>query len=316
LRVLTCFILALFPICGFADRPKAVVVLIDGIPADVVERVATPNLDDIAGEDGYTRAYVGGTPGEDSESPTVSAVSYNSLLTGTWSNKNNVWTNLILMPNYAYWDMFRLAKHHDSELQTALFSTWTDNRTKLLGDGLEEAGGFKLDRYFDGFELDEERFPHDDEATYIRDIDIVVADSAAQVIESDGPDLSWVYLQYSDDVAHFHGDSAELDGVLRFMDEQVGKIWTAVQRRQAANSEDWMILITTDHGRDADTGKGHGGQTERERTIWIATNSAQLNARYHQNPAIVDILPSVATHLQLHIPADIAEQLDGQSFVD
>jgi len=316
LRVLACFILALFPICGYADRPKAVVILVDGIPADVVERVATPNLDEIAGEAGYTRGYVGGTPGEDSESPTVSAVSYNSLLTGTWSNKNNVWTNLILMPNYAYWDMFRLAKHHDSALQTAVFSTWTDNRTKLLGDGQEKAGGFKLDHYVDGFELDEERFPHDDESVYIRDIDVVVADAAASFIESDGPDLSWVYMQYTDDVAHFHGDSGELDDAVRFMDEQIGKIWTAVQSRRATLSEDWMVLVTTDHGRDVATGRDHGGQSERERTIWIATNSAQLNARYHQNPAIVDILPSVASHLRLDIPADIAAQLDGESFVD
>jgi predicted AlkP superfamily pyrophosphatase or phosphodiesterase len=302
--------------CGCSEKPKAVFVIVDGIPADVLENVPTPNLDAIAGEHGYTRGYVGGVVGQESESPTVSAVSYNSLLTGTWSNKNNVWTNSIKDPNYAYWDIFRIAKHHDASLQTAVFSTWTDNRTKLLGDGLEAAGGFKLDHYVDGFELDEERFPQDDKAFYIRDIDIVVADAAAGYIESDGPDLSWVYLQYSDDVAHFHGDGPELNAVVQFMDAQVGKIWNAIQHRQATNNEDWMILVTTDHGRDVETGRDHGGQTERERTIWIATNSDDLNARYHQDPAIVDILPSVATHLQLQIPADIAEQLDGQSFID
>ena len=39
---------------------KTLFVLLDGIPADVIERVETPNLDLISGEGGYTRAYVGG----------------------------------------------------------------------------------------------------------------------------------------------------------------------------------------------------------------------------------------------------------------
>ena len=69
------------------------------------------------------------------------------------------------------------------------------------------------------------------------------------------------------------------------------------------------------HGRDAKTGQGHGNQTERERTTWIVTNSDDLNERYYQTPAIVDILPSIATHLRLDIPANIRDQLDGQSFI-
>jgi hypothetical protein len=154
-----------------ADRtPKAIFIIIDGIPADVIERVETPNIDTVSGEHGYTRAYVGGAIGEASESPTVSAVGYNSLLTGTWANKHNVWDNDIGDPNYAYWDIFRIAKTHNAELHTAVFSTWTDNRTKLIGDGLAAAGGTKLDYYFDGLELDTERYPHDMFSNYIRDI--------------------------------------------------------------------------------------------------------------------------------------------------
>ena len=117
--------------------PKAVLVILDGIPADVLETVETPVLDDISAAGGYTRAYVGGAVADVSESPTISAVGYASLLTGTWANKHNVWDNDISDPDYNYWDIFRIARAHDSSLQTAIFSTWTDNRTKLLGDGLD-----------------------------------------------------------------------------------------------------------------------------------------------------------------------------------
>ena len=84
-----------------APTPKAIFIIVDGIAPDVLESVATPVLDSIAGENGYTRSYVGGEVGGESESPTVSAVGYNHLLTGTWSNKHNVWTNSIEDPNYA-----------------------------------------------------------------------------------------------------------------------------------------------------------------------------------------------------------------------
>ncbi|MDG2376197.1 MAG: alkaline phosphatase family protein [Woeseiaceae bacterium] len=295
---------------------KAIFIIVDGIPADVLESTPTPNFDDISGAGGYTRAWVGGEAGGESESPTVSAVGYNSLITGTWSNKHNVYDNDVNDPNYAYWDIFRIAKKHDSSLQTALFSTWTDNRTKLIGDGLPEAGGYKLDFTFDGLELDAGRFPHDLQSNYIRDIDATVAGEAARHVRHAGPDLSWVYLQYTDDIGHRHGDGPKMTAAVSLMDEWVGQIWDAVKAREASHAEDWMLVVTTDHGRNAETGRGHGCQTERERTIWISTNHNVLNANFGPDAAIVDILPSIATHLGLSMPDDIRTALDGQSFID
>lgn len=317
------FLLAAALVSGCANvadaptsTPKAIFIIVDGIPADVLENTSTPVLDSISSEGGYTRAYVGGEIGGESESPTSSAIGYNNLLTGTWANKHNVYDNEVNAPNYDYWDIFRIAKAHNPSLQTAVFSTWTDNRTKLIGDGLEAAGGKKIDYAFDGFELDEERFPHDMLAKYIRNIDELVTDEAARYVETNGPDLSWVYLEYTDSMGHGYGDGPVMTAAVEHMDGQIGRIWSAVQNRQKAHDEDWVIIITTDHGRDAETGQGHGNQTERERTTWIVTNSDDLNERYGQTPAIVDILPSIATHLQLEIPANIRDQLDGQSFID
>ena len=205
-------------------KPKAVFIIVDGIPADVIEDTATPNLDDISGDNGYARAYVGGAIGEESESPTVSAPGYNSLLTGTWSNKHNVRDNDVDEPNYDYWDIFRIAKAHDPSISTAIFSTWTDNRTKLLGEGLAEAGGTKLDYSFDGFEFDTERFPHDLFANHIKKIDAIVAEEAARYIAVEAPDLSWVYLEYTDDVEQRYGDSHEQIEAVKLIDQQLGMI--------------------------------------------------------------------------------------------
>ena len=294
---------------------KAVFIILDGIPPDVLEKVNTPFLDEIAKTGGFTKAYVGGEIGADSESPTISAVGYNSLLTGTWANKHNVYGNSIKKPNYDYWNIFRITEDFNPELHTAIFSTWLDNRTKLIGEGLEEAGNIKLDYSFDGFELDTDRFPHDKGKRYIRDIDELVSTEAARYIAEKGPDLSWIYLEFTDDMGHQFGDSPEFEESIILADQQVGRIWSAVKKREAEFNEDWMIVITTDHGRTADGGHGHGGQSDRERATWIITNHDQLNPRFFEQPGIVDILPSILDFLEVEMKKEQAEKLDGSSFV-
>ena len=296
-------------------RHKAVFILLDGIPADVIEQVPTPVLDEIAAAGGYARASVGGEKGGRTETPTISAPGYMSLLTGTWANKHNVWNNYNQSPNYAYWNIFRIVESVDASRTTALFSTWLDNRTVLVGEGRPGAGDFRLDHSADGFERDTVAYPHDPASRYIRAIDERVATDAAQYIAANGPDLSWVYLEHTDDVAHASGDSDAFRTAVREADARVGRIWQAVKQRQALG-EDWMIVVTTDHGRDARTGKGHGGQSDRERTTWIVTNQSRLGTRFTRGtPAIVDIAPSILQHLRIRVPAAVAQEMDGVSFL-
>ena len=294
---------------------KAVFILLDGIPADVIEQVDTPMLDELAKAGGYTRAYVGGEPGGRTETPTISAPGYMSLLTATWANKHNVRGNSNQSPNYAYWNIFRIVETVDASRTTALFSTWLDNRTVLVGEGRPGAGDFRLDHVADGFERDTVAFPHDPASRYIQAIDERVATEAAEYIAAKGPDLSWVYLQHTDDAGHTNGDSDAFFTTVRQADARVGRIWAAVQQRQALG-EDWMVVVTTDHGRDARMGKGHGGQSERERTTWIVTNQSGLEARFTSGtPAIVDIAPSILQHLRIRVPAAVAKEMDGVSFL-
>ena len=294
---------------------KAVFILLDGIPADVIEQVPTPVLDEIAAAGGYARASVGGELGGRTETPTISAPGYMSLLTGTWANKHNVWNNYNQSPNYAYWNIFRIVESVDASRTTALFSTWLDNRTVLVGEGRPGAGDFRLDHSADGFERDTVAYPHDPASRYIQAIDERVASEAAAYIAANGPDLSWVYLEHTDDVAHASGDSDAFRTSVQQADARVGRIWEAVKKRQALG-EDWMIVVTTDHGRDARTGKGHGGQTDRERTTWIVTNQSRLGTRFTRGtPAIVDIAPSILQHLRIRVPAAVAQEMDGVSFL-
>jgi predicted AlkP superfamily pyrophosphatase or phosphodiesterase len=298
-----------------APARKAVFIILDGIPADVIERVSTPALDAIAAAGGYARAHVGGERGGPTQTPTISAPGYMSLLTGTWGHKHNVTGNSNQSPNYAYWNLFRIVETVDPARRTAIFSTWTDNRTVLIGIGRAGAGEFQIDHVADGFEIDTLAYPHDRQSEYIRAIDDRVTSEAAAHIAAVGPDLSWVYLQHTDDAGHAHGDAPRFHDAVREADARVGRIWEAVKQRQALG-EEWMIVVTTDHGRDAATGKGHGGQSDRERMTWMVINRPELSERFRSGAAaIVDIAPSVLQHLDLVVPVEVAARMDGVSLL-
>ena len=279
----------------------------------MIQSLELPAIQEIASEGTFAKCYTGGTVGRYDQTPTISAIGYTNILTATWANKHNVWGNDNLSPNYNYWTIFRIAEEQDREVKTALFSSWTDNRTVLLGEGKPETGNLKIDYVFDGYDHDHENFPGKEYDLRIFDIDEHVSKKAAECIRTDAPDLSWVYLWYTDDAGHIFGAGETMDEFIRLADKQISRIWEAVKYREANFNEEWMVVITTDHGREYN-GFHHGEQSYSERSCWVSTN-IETNERLSRGAgAIIDINPSICRFMGFEVPQDVLWEQDGISF--
>lgn len=295
---------------------KTVFIIIDGIPTDIIHKASTPNLNRIKNEGVFLESYVGGERNGYSQTPTISANGYACTITGTWVNKNNVWDNRIENPNYNYPTVFRLYKDAYPNGKIAIYSTWLDNRTKLIGEGLPGTRSIQMDYVFDGLEIDTVNYPHDKYSYYIKRIDAEVAINAAKSIYKNAPDLSWVYLQFTDDVGHHYGESAEFYSSITYEDALIGLIYDAVKQREEEFKEEWLFVVTTDHGRTPLTARSHGGQSDRERNTWLVMNKKDIND-YAQNyrTAVVDLLPTICDYMNIEIPISTQYELDGVSLL-
>jgi phosphopentomutase len=117
-------------------------------------------------------------------------------------------------------------------------------------------------------------------------------------------------------MGHKYGKSPELDTAISMLDKQIGSIMQAVNYREKKFNEEWLVIITTDHGRDALTGKDHGGQSDAERNTWLVMNHRPNHYAFENRTAIVDIFPTIATFLNIKLSKSVVDALEGVSLLD
>lgn len=83
----------------------------------------------------------------------------------------------------------------------------------------------------------------------------------------------------------------------------------ALFARKTYREEDWLVLVTTDHGGLAS--KTHGKDAPQERTVFIiASGPSVIPGELSGRPGVVDVAVTALAHLG--IPLDGKWRLDGQ----
>jgi len=274
-----------------AARRKVLLIGLDGVRVDIMAAVETPVIDSLAAAgffSGEARTRV----------RTVSGPGWSSMTTGVRTPKHRVDGNDFTGNDYAtYPDFLTRIERERPELHTLAVTDWPP-----LGTG--DSGG---PLFSDAIDV---RIAFDGEADGYRYADSLSVEAAIEQLR-DGPvDAAFVYLGDADVVAHeTNSRSPEYRAAIERADAQVGRLIQAVRERPTYAEEDWLILLSTDHGRN-DAG-GHGGNSPSETTIfYLASGPSVQPGRTECPPEIVDVAVTALAHLGLG--PDPGWSLDGQ----
>ena len=258
---------------------KAIVIGIDGAQLDKLEGTPTPNLDSL----NLIESFTGGIEGTETEQETFSGPSWGTLLTGVWANKHGIISNDdTLRANPEYPSIFEYVHNDDPDNYIASAVNWGPINAYFEED-VESTVDFELTA----------PEPTDDNLAQ----DDIIAPTVANLILEEAPDYTFVHLDNVDVVGHDLGFSPEYLDAITAADGHVGTILDAVEAREKAYpNEDWLVLVTTDHGRELPKGFDHGGQTDSERTTFIAANKALDNSEV---ASATDVVPTVLDHLEI-----------------
>ena len=227
---------------AFATQKRKVLFIgLDGTRSDALQQANTPNIDSLIAHGSYSfNSYCLGI--------TVSGPSWSSIFTGVWYPKHGVTDNSYSGQHFDQYKMYpALAKQRRPNLFASEVMEWNP-----LIDQVPNA--------FDGYDV---RIKTGNDCVTTSTTPLVVTQ-----IANSNLDIMTCYFDSDDCTGHssgFTGTNPAYIASIEGIDAAIGSIMTALKNRPNYANEDWLILLTTDHGG---IGTGHGGNTWQERHIW------------------------------------------------
>lgn len=261
-----------------AKDPKVLMIGLDGARYDKLLAGDTPNFHKLK-EQGYSSKST--LPGS-SSAPTVSGPGWATALTGVWPEKHKVLDNNFTGNDIDSWPTWlQRAETQKPQLDTFSALDWEPIETHLLRGAADTA---KVHSEAGGFDQADEKVTSDAER-HLREVGPGAADA------------SFVYLGHPDEAGHASGaESPEYAKALQKADARIGRMLNAVHARESYADEDWLVLVTTDHGHTASG--GHGGDSPEERMTFVTGTGGGLPAGTpDKEPDLVDVAPTVLHHL-------------------
>ena len=273
-------------------RPKVLLIGIDGVRVDILSEARTPTIDSLKAAGFFS-------DGARTRGRTMSGPGWSSMLTGVWTAKHRVNGNDLGGNDYATWPDFltRMERLHP-DLDTFAVIDWPPLGTTASGGPLL-SDEIDVRQTFDG---EREGYRYADSASVER---------AAAHLSSAEVDAAFVYLGEVDVLGHATSSrSLEYREAIERADAHVARLVAAIRSRPDWGAEDWLILLSTDHGRN-DAG-GHGGNSPSETTVfYLASGRSVERGRTDCPPEIVDIAATALAHLGLG--PDPSWNLDGRA---
>ena len=232
----------LFPFIALSQQniKKVLIIGIDGCRADALELANTPVLDNLIQNGIYS-------PDALNDDITVSGPGWSAILCGVWSDKHLSIDNSFNNTDYFNFPpIFKYAEDFDDNLNTVSICNWNPINDNIV----QNYADFKLNV----------------------SSDYDVSSEASTYITNNDPDLIFLHFDDVDHAGHNYGFSPNITEYItsiEAVDDLLDPVMQAIYQRPNYLNEDWIILVTSDHGG---VGTSHGGTSiEHENVVVIVS---------------------------------------------
>ncbi len=243
---------------------KAIFIGYDGFRADGINNIKDEEKSAVMyvkSLGGLYHTFSGGISGKN-EQATSTAPSWMAMLTGGWGEYNGITDNSQMKKEGV--DTF-LTTEAKAGHYCSFTTSWREH-TELsyrpdIADSIKQNISVEYNHEID------------DTATYYQILKYVSKPAGMQKTAEEDPDCIFFTLEYTDHAGHSTGYHSDKNYIQACKDDDAYgyDIVKTIEARDTYDEEDWLIVISTDHGGK---GKGHGGQSSLERLTWLATNKA------------------------------------------
>ncbi len=277
---------------------RVLLIGIDGCRFDAIERANTPHLDQLMASGCYdTDTQILGT--RYTGNNTISGPGWSSILTGVWADKHGVNDNEFTGKNYReYPHFFSRLKTVYPQAFTASIVTWFPIQQHIVSAADEGRAVPAIG---------------EDKSVAYAKADAIAAKETTRLLQEKDPTAVFFYIGQVDETGHkvgFHPSVTEYVEAIERADGHVGEVLAALRSRPNVAAEDWLVLVTSDHGGK---GTGHGdGHKEPEilNSFMIVSGPAAQHGKLDEVTYLVDVPVTALTHLGVAL--DPAWKLDGR----
>jgi len=256
---------------------KVLIIGIDGCMPVGINAANTPSLDALMANGTYSlEARNTGI--------TSSGPGWSSMLTGVWDDKHGVVDNSFLGSKFnRYPHVFKRIEEYNASYRTVSVSQWHPINDKIVNG----------------------------DADAIRNSEDTSVDTKNKAVAELGvEDLTALFVHF-DDVDHAgHGTGFSIANpnyiqAIERVDTEIGAVMAAVKARANYEKEDWIIILSTDHGGK---GRSHGGNSEEERIIFMIASGDSVPNKEITKTTTETVVPPVDNCLssatELHFEND------------
>lgn len=255
---------------------RLLLVGIDGVRLDVLRRTPTPALDRV-----IARGFLA-TPLVDQRNITVSGPMWATVVSGLWSDEHGVLDNELPPAAGVHAPDF-LSRILDRQSEHEVFAavSWAPVASRVRCGPLIDVDRVECFVAECGTETVDD---------YIR-ADAAVEEYSARRLAADPVRAAFAYFGEADAACHELGVGGEYEKAIRRCDAHLGALLDAIEARP--DSDEWVVIVTTDHGH-LDAG-GHGGDSNVERQVWIACSEPGLEHELLDSADIASLSVRLAT---------------------